>query len=88
MFIIEEPILGFFAIWETADITEQQSIPHVSGIQIESGLDFANVFEHSIICSTESRDPRLIPILKNYHFERNFSCLVFTILVTHSSISL
>ena len=88
MFIIDDPILGFFVIRETADITEQQSMPHVSGIQIESGLDFDNVFVHSIICSTESNDPRLIPILKNDHFERNFSCLVFTMFITHSSISL
>ena len=49
MFIMEDPIFGFFAICETMDIIEQQSMPHVSGIHIESGLDFDNVFEHSII---------------------------------------
>src|SRR5207245_4719953 len=64
-------------------------MPHVSGIQIESGLYLDRILEHSIISLMESREPKLNAIRNDDHFiERKRLYFAYFISSTHSSISL
>ena len=64
-------------------------MPHVSGIQIESGLYLDRILEHSIISLMESREPKLNAIRNDDHFiERKRLYFADFISPTHSSISL
>src|SRR5712692_4415166 len=64
MLTIEVPSFGLFTICEIMEIIEKHSMPHVSGIQIESGLHLDKILEHSIISFIESKEPKLNAILK------------------------
>ena len=59
MLIMDEPIFWVLVLFATAPNIEKFSIPHVSGIQIESIFVLDIIFVHSITCSTESNEPKL-----------------------------
>src|SRR5947209_18756008 len=88
MLIIDEPIFEFFTTCDTAPSIENPSIPHVSGIQIESGLYLDRILAHSNISLIESKEPKLNAILKNHFTARKRRYLSAFIPILHSSISL
>ena len=65
MLIIDEPILGFLSLLDTALSIEKFSIPHVSGIHTVSGLWLDSVDAQFITWSIDNTEPKLYPNLIN-----------------------
>ena len=59
MLIIDEPIFEKLFLLLTKLKSEKFSMPHVSGIQIVSGLDLLRWLEHAKTSSIVSNEPRL-----------------------------
>ena len=59
MLIIDEPIFEFLTICDTVASIDIPSIPHVSGIQTESGSYLDKILEHSNISFIDNNEPKL-----------------------------